>query len=87
MTIARKFLLIDVTGAMTPNAGLVSPHATMMKENFGQMDANKGGDVTQSETYGYRKSQFATAHTEHDSAPSISDLDVAMAVFHAGHLK
>jgi hypothetical protein len=59
----------------------------MMKENFGQMDANKGGDVTQSETYGYRKSQFATAHTEHDSAPSISDLDVAMAVFHAGHLK
>ena len=59
----------------------------MMKENFGQMDANKGGDVTQSKTYGYRKSQFAAAHTDHDGAPSISDLDVAMALFRAEHLK
>ena len=51
------------------------------------MDANKGGDVTQSETYGYLKSQFAAAHTDHDGALSISDLDVAMALFRAEHLK
>ncbi|MDA0341335.1 MAG: EF-hand domain-containing protein [Proteobacteria bacterium] len=102
MTIVRTFLLIAVAaalpfagamadapkpGAKPPHAGVVSPHAAMMKEHFGQMDANKDGGVSQSETYDYRKSQFTAADTDGNGTLSISELDAAMAVFRADHLK